>query len=273
MDVRAGPQRKMWKWNLLTGGWFFATPWTIQSMDSLGQNTGLSSCSLLQGIVPTQGINPGLPYCRQLSLPTETPGKPKEGWAPKNWHFWTVVLDKSLESPLDCKETKPVNPKGNPSWMFIGRTDAEAKTPILWQPDAKYWLIGKDLDAGKDWRQEKRVTEGEMVGWHPQLNGYEFEQVLGDSDGQRSLVCSSPWCYKESDTTEQLKNNDWLMLEDVLVCDVCTQNYLRYWGINFNELSKKYIFVLFFKFEIILKLKKNWNQFKSNSFWKSRTTF
>ena len=106
-----------------------------------------------------------------------------EGWASKNWCFWTGVLKKTLESPLDCKEIKPVNPKGNQSWMFIGRTDAEA--PILWPPDLKNWLIGKDPDAGKDWRQEERgTTENEMVGWQHQLDGHEFEQAPGTDDGQ-----------------------------------------------------------------------------------------
>ena len=117
----------------------------------------------------------------------------KEGWAPKNWCFWIVVLEKTLESPLDCK-IKPVNPKGNPSWIFIGRTDAD--TPILWPPDAKSWLIRKDPDAGKDWRPEKGMTEDEMVGWHHQLNGHEFEQALGVGVGQGSLVCCSPWGLK-----------------------------------------------------------------------------
>ena len=99
----------------------------------------------------------------------------KESWAPKNWCFWTVVLEKTLESPLDCKETKPVHPKGNQSWMFIGRTDVEAETPILWPPDVKSWLTGKDPDAGKDWRQEEKgMAEDEMVGWHHRLNGHEF---------------------------------------------------------------------------------------------------
>ena len=108
----------------------------------------------------------------------------KESWAPKNWCFWTVVLEKTLESPLDCKEIQPVNPKGNQFWMFIGRTDTEAETPILWPPDAKNWLIGKDPDAGKDWRQEEKgMTEDEMVGWHHQLDGHEFEQALGVGNG------------------------------------------------------------------------------------------
>ena len=99
----------------------------------------------------------------------------KESWAPKNWCFWTVVLEVTLESPLDCKEIQPVHPKGNQFWIFIGRTDAEAETPILWPPDAKNWLIRKDPDSGKDWRWEKGTTEDEMVGWHHQLNGHEFE--------------------------------------------------------------------------------------------------
>ena len=100
----------------------------------------------------------------------------KESWAPKNWCFWTVVLEKTFESPLDCKEIKVVNPKGNQSWIFIGRTDAEAKAPILWPPDAKNWLIWKDPDAGKDWGQEEKGTTGdEMVGWHHWLNGHEFQ--------------------------------------------------------------------------------------------------
>ena len=124
----------------------------------------------------------------------------KESWVPKNWCFWAVVLEKILESPLDWKEIQIVNPQGNQSWMFIGRTDAETETPILWPPDVKNWLIGKDPDAGKDWRQkEKGTTEDEMVGWHYQLDGHEFQQAPGAGDGQ-----GSPWGCKESDTTEQL---------------------------------------------------------------------
>ena len=126
----------------------------------------------------------------------------KEGWTPKNWYFQIVVLEKTLESPLDSKEIKPVNTKGNQPWIFTGRTDAEAEAPILWPPDAKSWLIGKDLNAGKDWRQEdNRMKEDEMVGWHHRLNGHEFEQALGDSEGQESWTCCSPWGRKESDTT------------------------------------------------------------------------
>ena len=129
----------------------------------------------------------------------------KEGWAPKNWCFSTVVLEKS---PLDCKEIKPVNPEGNQSWILIGRTDAEA--PILWPPDAKSWLIRKDPDAGKDWRREQKgMTEDEMVGWHHQLSGHEFEKAPGDGEGQGSPACCSPWGHKESDTTERLNSNNW----------------------------------------------------------------
>ena len=131
----------------------------------------------------------------------------KESWAPKNWCFWSVVLEKTLESPLDCK-IKPVNPKGNQSWILIWRTDAEAETSILWPPDVKNRLIGKDPDAGKDWRREEKGMSGdEMVGWHHWLNGHEFEQAPGVGDGQGGLACCSPWARKESDTTGQLTNN------------------------------------------------------------------
>ena len=122
----------------------------------------------------------------------------KESWALKNWCFWTVVLEKTLESPLNCKEIQPVHPKGDHSWMFIGRTDFEAETPILWPPYVKSWLIGKDPDAGQDWRQgEKGMTEDEMVGCHHWL-----APEVGD--GQGGLTCCSPWGRKESDTTEWL---------------------------------------------------------------------
>ena len=130
----------------------------------------------------------------------------KESSVPKNWCFWTVVLEKTLESPLDYKDIKLVNLKGNQFRIFIGSTDAEAL--ILWLPDAKSWLIGKDPDAGKDWRQkEKGLTEDEMAGWHHWLNGHEFEQALGYGESQGSLACCSPWGHKESDMTERLNNN------------------------------------------------------------------
>ena len=129
----------------------------------------------------------------------------EESWAPKNWCFWTVVLEKTLDSPLDCKEIQPVNPKGNHSWIFIGRTDSEAETPILFPLDVKSWLIRKCPDAGKDWRQkEKGLTEDEMVGWYYRLDGHEFEQAPGVSDGQGRLVCHSPRGHKEWARTEWL---------------------------------------------------------------------
>ena len=133
----------------------------------------------------------------------------KESWAPKNWCFWTVLLEKTLESPLDCKEIHPVNPKGNQSWIFIGRPDAEAEAPILWPPDVKNWLTGKDPGAWKDWRQEEKgTTEDEMVGWHHRLNGHEFEQALEVGERQRSLGCCSPWVHKVLDVTWPLNKNN-----------------------------------------------------------------
>ena len=109
-----------------------------------------------------------------------------------------MVLENTLESSLDSKEIKPVNPKGNQHWILIGRIDAEVEAPIVWPPDVKSQLIGKDPDAGKDWGQEEKgATEDEIVGWHQQLNGHEFEQALGDGDGQGGLVCCSPWGRKE----------------------------------------------------------------------------
>ena len=114
----------------------------------------------------------------------------KESWAPKKWRFWIVLLEKTLESPLDCKEIQPVHPKGIQSWIFIGSSDTEAETeaPILWPPDAKNWLIGKDPDAGKDWRQEKGLTEDEMAGWHQWLDGHEFEQAW------KLVMNREAWC-------------------------------------------------------------------------------
>ena len=121
----------------------------------------------------------------------------KESLVPKNWCFWIVELEKTFENPLDYREMQPVHPKGNQSWLFIGRADAEAEAAILWPPDVKNWLNGKDPDIGKDWRQEKGMTEDEMVGWHHQLDGHEFEQARGIGDGQGDLTCCSPWSRKE----------------------------------------------------------------------------
>ena len=129
----------------------------------------------------------------------------KKGWVLKNWCLWTVVLEKTPESPLDCKEIQPVHPKGDQSWVFIGRTDAKDETPILWPPHVKSWLIGKDSDAGRDWGQEEKGTaEDEMAGWHHWLDGHESEWTPGVSDGQGGLACCNSWGHKESNTTERL---------------------------------------------------------------------
>ena len=129
----------------------------------------------------------------------------QEIWVLKNWCFWTVLLEKTLESLLDCKEIQPVHPKGDQSWVCIGRTDAEAETPVLWPPHAKGWFIGKDPDAGRDWGQEEKgTTEDEMAGWHHWLNGRESEWTPGVGDGQGGLACCDSWGRKESDTTERL---------------------------------------------------------------------
>ena len=124
----------------------------------------------------------------------------EESWAPKNWCFWDVVLEKTPESPLDCKEIKPVHSEGDQPWDFFGRNDAKAETPVLWPPHAKSWLIGKDSDAGRDWGQE----EDEMAGWHHRLGGHGFGWTLGVGDGQGGLACCDSWGRKESDTTERL---------------------------------------------------------------------
>ena len=136
-----------------------------------------------------------------------------------NWCFWTVVLEKTLESPLDCKDIKSVNPKGNQPWIFIRRTDAKAKTPILWSPDVKSWLTGKDPDAGKDWGQEEKGTkEDEIIGWHHWLNGHEFEQVLGYGEGQGSLASMGSQRVRHCLATKQQQNNNkWLF------------SYSKYW--------------------------------------------
>jgi len=128
----------------------------------------------------------------------------EEGWAPKNWCFWTVVLEKTLESPLDCKEIQPVHSEDQP-WDFFGRNDAKAETPVLWPPHVKSWLIGKDSDAGRDWGQEKKgTTEDEMAGWHHWLDGRGSQWTLGIGDRQGGLACCDSWGRKELDTTERL---------------------------------------------------------------------
>ena len=139
----------------------------------------------------------------------------KESWVLKNWCFWAVVLEKTLESPLDYKEIQPVHPKGNQSWVFIGRNDVESETLwILWPPDAKSWLIWKDPDAGKDWEQEEKgTTEDEMVGWHHQLNGCGFGWTLGIGDGQGGLACCGSWGRRVGhDWATELSWTGWQML-------------------------------------------------------------
>ena len=133
----------------------------------------------------------------------------KEDLAPKNWWFQIVVLEKTLQSLLDSKGIQAVSTERNQPWIFIGRTDAEAEAPVLWPPDVKIWLIGKDSDAGKDWGQEKSVTEGKIVGWHHWLNGHEFEPTPGDSEGQGSLACCSPWLAKSGTQLSNLAVTPW----------------------------------------------------------------
>ena len=158
---------------------------------------------------------------RDITLPTKGPSSQgygfsssrvwmwdldcEESWAPKNLFFWSVMLEKTLESPLDCKEIQPVHSKGDQPWVFFGRNDAEAETPILWPPHAKSWLIGKDCDVGRDWEQgEKGMTEDEMAGWHHRLDGRESEWTLEVGDGEEGLACCDSWGHKESDITERL---------------------------------------------------------------------
>ena len=134
----------------------------------------------------------------------------EEGWTPKNWCFWTVVLEKTLEGSLDCKEIQPVHSEGDQPWDFFGRNDAKAETPVLWPPHVKSWLIGKDSDAGRDWGQEEKgMTQDEMAGWHHWLNGRETEWTPGLGDEQGGLACCSPGGHKESDTTERLNWTEW----------------------------------------------------------------
>ena len=136
----------------------------------------------------------------------------EEGWALKNWWFWTVVLEKTLESPLDCKESQPVHSEGDQPWDFFGRNDAKAETPVLWPPHAKSWPIGKDSVAGRDWGQEEKwMTEDEMAGWHHWLDGRESGCTPGVADGQGGLVCCYSWGCKESNMTERLNWTDTIL--------------------------------------------------------------
>ena len=194
------------------------------------RKTGVGCHALLQGIFPAQGSNSDLPHCRWILYCLSHQGRRditlpikvhiikamvflvwmwdldhKDGLELKNWYFQIVMLEKTLESRWDNKEIKPSNPKGNQSWIFIGRTDAEV--PLLLSPDEKSRPIGEDTDAGKVWGQEKGMTEDEMVKWHHWFTGHQFEQTPGDNEGQGSLVCCSPWAHIGSDMTEQLHNN------------------------------------------------------------------
>ena len=188
-----------------SGNWLILFPWVPKSLGMMNASTKLKyACSLEEKLwKPRQHFKKQRQHFADKGLYSQTCGfssshiwmwelDHKEGWMPKNRCFWTVVLEKTLESPLDCKEIKPVNPKGTQSWIFIGRTDAEAETPVLWLPDTKSWLIGKDPDAGKDWGQEqKQATEDEMVGWHHQLNGHELSklwEILKDREVWQAAV-------------------------------------------------------------------------------------
>ena len=172
----------------------------------------------------------------------------EEGWAPKNWCFWTVVLEKTLESPLDCREIQPVHSKGDQPWDFFGRNDARAETPVLWPPHVKSWLIGKDFIAGRDWGQEEKgTTEDEMAGWHHWLDGHESEWTPGDGDRQGGLACCNSWGCKESDTTERL-NWTWENKDKVALlqkrnvdpkCKLGTCNPVNFTIFNLRDLKWK----------------------------------
>ena len=152
----------------------------------------------------------------------------EESWA-RNWCFWTVVLEKTLESPLDCKEIQPVHSEGDQLWVFFGRNDAKAEAPVLWPPHAKSWLIGKDSDAGRDWGQEEKgMTEDEMAGWHHRLDGHESEWTLGVGNGQGGLACCDSWGRKESDTTEQLNWTELKIFHDTMLLIGSSPNYLAW---------------------------------------------
>ena len=184
----------------------------------------------------------------------------EESWAPMNWFFWTVVLEKTLESPLDCKEIQPVHSKRDQPWVFFERNDAKAETPVLWPPHAKSWLIGKDSDAGRDWGQEKKgTTEDEMAGWHHLLNGHEFGWTLGVGDGQGGLACCNSWGRKELDTTERLnwtedfyiQGEKKIMIYKMTILFFCYQNGNKIWKWKILQikLSWKQCFHCIIKYE------------------------
>ena len=188
-----------WRWWLQPWNLKTLTPWK-ESYDQPRQHIEKQRHYFVNKGPSSQGFSSSYVWMWELDY--------KESWTLKNWCFWTIVLGKTLESPLDCKEIQPVHPKGDQFWVFTGRTDAEVETPILWPPDARSWLIWKDVDAGKDWRQkEKGMMQVEMVGWHRRLNGHGFGWTrnwwwTGD------LACCSSWGHRESDTTGQL---NWML--------------------------------------------------------------
>ena len=196
----------------------------------------------------------------------------KKGWALKKWCLQTVVLEKTLESPVEWKEIKPVYPKGKQSWIFTGRTDTEGEAPILWPPDAKSCLTGKDPDAWKDWRKkEKGTKEDEIVGWHHKLNGHEFEQTPGDGEGQGSLACCSPWGHKELDTTEWTTTT--MICKERKICVCGLQTTVNISGMAIWQLSLMDIFSDLLQVFLISHLLcfgfvffHNWNTLSSNAF-------
>ena len=197
--------KKSVKWKSHSRVWLFVTPWTV----ALSSVLGILQARTLEWIAISFSRRSSWPRNRtqvsHIAGRLFTDWAHKESQVLKNWCFLTAVLEKTLERPLDWKEIKPVNPKGNQPWIFIGRTYAEAETPILRPDDAKNQLIGKDPDVGKDWRwEEKEITEDEMIGWHHCLDGHESEQAPGVGDGQGSQACCSPWGRKQSGMTEWL---------------------------------------------------------------------
>ena len=179
----------------------------ITNLDSILKSRDITLSTKVH-IVKDYGFSSGHVWMWELDC--------EESWVPKNWCFWTVVLEKTLESPLDCKEIQPVHSEGDQPWVwvFFGRNDAKAETSVLCPPHAKSWLIGKDSDAGRDWGQEEKgTTEDEMAGWHHRLDGRESEWTLGDGDGQGGLACCDSWGHRESDTTE------WLNWTELISCE------------------------------------------------------
>ena len=196
----------------------------------------------------------------------------EESWVPKNWCFWTVVLEKTHESPLDCKEIQPVHSKGDQPWVFLGRNDAEAEALVLWPPRAESWLIGKDSDAGRDWEQEEKwTTENEMAGWHHQLDGHEFEWTPGVGDGQGGLTCCHSWGRIESNRTErlnwtELKHNQWNYRTGPKRVLIFTKNQVWiYWTPSITS-TWKHSDKCWIKW---LNLQKQGNQWRASNTWLS----